>query len=94
MTTRNDRAIDVCNRAFELVATRGEPIDDVTRLYTNTGMTIEHTLIHATHRLSIGTKAGKVLAVNWSTGGTLRVLVYLPGLWETKLKHLTQRKRY
>jgi len=56
-------------------------------------MTISHTLITETHRLTVGTKAGKVLAVEWGDSGIFRVLVYVPGLWETRLSHLTQRRQ-
>ena len=91
--TRNDRAIDMCNQALELVKTRGGPTGDMTRECTNAGMTIEKSQTVGTHRLTVGTKAGKVLAVEWGNSGTFRVLVYVPGLWETKLRHLAQRRQ-
>jgi len=54
-------------------------------------MTIEDLVLGGdTHRLSIVTKAGKVLIVEWDRSGKLRLLSYVPGLWETRLKHLTR----
>jgi hypothetical protein len=91
--THNDRAIDMRNRALELVKARGTPTDDMTREYTNVGLTIHHINMGNTHRLTVSTKSGTVLNVGWELGGSLRVATYVPGLWETRLKHVTQRRK-
>ena len=71
--TRDERAIDMCNRAFDLVATRGGPIDDVTREFTYAGMTIEHSLIRATHRSSpLAPRRGRCWQWNGATAENFR----------------------
>jgi hypothetical protein len=50
--TREERAIDMRNRALELVRARGTPTGETTREYTNVGMTIELRLIIGTRRLT------------------------------------------
>ena len=89
--TREDRAIDMRNRALELIKARGAPAGEHVPQYTNIGITIHHSFIADTQRLYVATKAGRVLIVEWESNGKFRVLSYIPGLWETQLRHLTQR---
>ena len=92
--TREERAIEMRNRAFQLVKSRGMPSGQGgMREYVKSGMTIQHNLFFAMHRLNVGTKAGKVLIVEWENSGKFRVLTYIPGLWETQLKYLTRAIR-
>jgi hypothetical protein len=88
--TREEQAIEMRRRAWELVKARGVAVAGGFRQYAASGMTIEDSMLSKTHRLSIGTKAGKVLIVEWDSSGKVRVLTYVPGLWETRLKHLTR----
>ena len=70
---------------------RGATVAEGLLQYTSLGMTIEDLAIADTHRLTIATKATKkVLVVEWDKSGKFRLLTYAPGLWETRLKHLTR----
>jgi len=88
--TREERAIEMRRRAWELVKARGATVAEGLRQYSTAGMTIEDFIFRDTHRLSVATRERKVLIVEWDTSGKLRVLAYVPGLWETRLKHLTR----
>jgi len=92
--TREERVIDMRNRALGLVNSRGIPTGEMTREYTKAGMTIQQSLITVTQIITIATSAGNVVAVELDSNGRFRVLVYEPGLWETKLKHLTRRGQH
>ena len=76
--------------AWELVTARGFEVAAGLLQYSNSGLTIEHSLFSNKHRLSVITKAGKVLVVEWRNSGKAEILIYTPGLWETRLKHLTR----
>src|SRR5215471_12161051 len=88
--TREQRASDLGRRAWELLKARGTAVADGLIQYNSAGMTIEDRIIVGTHRLSVATRAGKVLIVEWESSGKFHVLAYIPGLWETRLKHLTR----
>jgi hypothetical protein len=88
--TREERAMEMRRRSWELVRARGATVAEGLLQYTAAGMTIEDLILADTHRLSVATKAGKVLIVESDTGGKFRVSAYVPGLWETRLKHLTR----
>ena len=88
--TREERAIEMRRRAWELVRARGATVAEGLFQYSSAGMTIEDLMVADTHRLSVSTKADKVLIVEWDSSGKLRLLAYTPGLWETRLKHLTR----
>jgi len=76
-------------RAWALVKGRGSGHESGLLEYTDVGMTIQYTFFSNTHRLSVSTKAGKVLVAEWGNSGNA-ILMYKPGLWETRLKHLTR----
>jgi len=88
--TRGERAAEMRRRAWELVQARGATVAEGLTQYSAAGMTIEDQVLAGTHRLSVATKAGKVLVAERDSSGELRVFAYTPGLWETRLKHLTR----
>jgi hypothetical protein len=88
--TREERAIEMRRRAWELVTARGTAAEPGLLEYTNVGLTIRYSFFFNTHRIVVATKAGKVLVVEWGNTGKYDVVSYLPGLWETRLKHLTR----
>jgi hypothetical protein len=85
-----ERAKDMCRRAFELVKARGTGSETGLLEYRNVGMTIQYSFFSKTHRLGVRTKVGQVLVVEWWNTGSMDILFYKPGLWETRLKHLTR----
>jgi hypothetical protein len=87
--TREERADEIRRRALALVTARGTGGEPGLLEYTSVGMSIQYSFSSKTHRLSINTKAGKVLVAEWGNSGNA-ILVYKPGLWETRLKHLTR----
>jgi hypothetical protein len=88
--SREERAINMRNRALLLVHAHGKAVNDAIHEYSVAGMSIQHAKVGVTQRLSIATKAGKVLSVEWEIIGNDRVIAYVPGLWETRLKHQTR----
>ena len=91
--TREDRALEMRNRALDIVkACVASPTKPEMRECTISGMTIRYDLLGDARLLTVGTKAGKVLSIEWENSGKFRVLSYIPGLWETRLRHLTQRR--
>ena len=74
--------------AWELVTARGTGGEGLLE-YRNVGLTIQYSFYSKTHRLSVSTKADKVLVTEWDKGN-VDILIYTPGLWETRLKHLTR----
>ena len=90
--SREDRAIEICKRAMKLVDARGGAgHQPETREYTKAGLKIQQSRISDTNRLIVTTERGMVmLSVEWEASGRARVLSYTPGLWETRLKHLTR----
>jgi hypothetical protein len=79
--SRDDRANEMRRRALEVVRARGYEVAAGLLQYSNSGLTIEH--FSNTHRLSVITKAGKVLVVESGNSGKAEILIYTPGLWET-----------
>jgi hypothetical protein len=86
---REERADHMRRLAWELVTARGTGGEGLLE-YRNTGVTIQYSFYSKTHRLGVSTKAGKVLMAEWGNDGKVRILNYAPGLWETRLKHLTR----
>ncbi len=78
--TREDRANEMRRRAWELVTARGSGADKEVLEYRSVGMSIQYSFFSKTHRLSISTKAGKVLVAEWGNSGSA-ILMYKPGLW-------------
>jgi len=87
---REERANEMRRRAWELVKARGYEVAAGLLQYSSAGLTIEYSLFLNKHRLSVIAKAGKVLVVEWGNSGKAEILIYTPGLWETRLKHLTR----
>jgi hypothetical protein len=90
LRNREERANEMRRRAWELVTARGTPAEPGVLECTNVGMMIQYTFFSNTHRLSISTKGARVLVVEWWNSGKSNVVTYIPGLWETRLKHLTR----
>jgi len=86
---REARANHMRRLAWELVTARGTGGEGLLE-YRNTGLTIQYSFYSKTHRITVSTKTGKVLNAEWETSGKFRILSYAPGLWETRLKHLTR----
>jgi|KBSMisStandDraft_5_1062788.scaffolds.fasta_scaffold1107883_2 hypothetical protein len=86
---REERANHMRRLAWELVTARGTGGEGLLE-YRNTGLTIQYSFYSKTNRLSVSTKAGQVLVAHWGNDGKVRILNYAPGLWETRLKHLTR----
>ena len=87
---REERANHMRRLAWELVTARGMGDEPGLLEYRNAGMTIQYSFLSNTHRLTVRTKAGKVLDAEWRNSGQYLIVSYTPGLWETRLKHLTR----
>ena len=87
--TRIQQADAMRRRAWELVKARGKG-DEGLLEYTNVGLTIQWSFFSYTNRLIVRTKTAQVLVAEWGSDGKPDILKYTPGLWETRLKHLTR----
>src|SRR5690242_2409833 len=86
---REERADLMRRLAWELVTARGTGGEGLLE-YRIVGLMIQYSFYSKTHRISVNTKAAKVLIAEWGNSGKAEILMYTPGLWETRLKHLTR----